>query len=388
MSETEPIRLAIVAVAPAPYRDRLFERLAKSPDIHLQVFFLHGKDSLRGWTQAELGYPAEFVPCWTPEPAYGLPFLGAVNPSLARRLEPFAPDAMVIYGHSYAAQLSAARWAAKRRIPYFLRCDSSPLNLQHGRNGGSARWLSLKKRVVQSVAEPSAGALPIGSANAEYWRLQGVTDERLFPAAFAVDNGRFSTLSGQADRAKQRSRLRVTAERMLLYLGRFVPAKNLDALIEAWKLAAPANAQLVLAGGGPLEAQLKQRAEDDRTILFHDFVPNDKTPEVYAAADALILPSLFEPWGLVVNEAMACGLPVLVSSRCGCAEDLVEHGRNGLIVEPSDPQALAESILRFASWTEDELRTMGRDSRERIAPWNYDQAIQGFRTALRSAVGR
>jgi glycosyltransferase involved in cell wall biosynthesis len=365
------MRLAVVGIAPAPYRDGLFERLAGRGGVDLRVFYLHGEDTLRGWTGARLAYPAEFVPCWTPERGYSWPLAGAVNPALKGALNRFAADAVVIYGYSFWSQFAAAGWALRRGTPYLLRCDSNKDSLRRRRDGGAARWVSLKSRLVKRLARRSAGALTIGQSNREFWKRIGLPDEKLFFAPMAVDNERFGR--AQAARPERRT---------LLYAGRFVVQKNLARLLQAWRLVEPERTTLLLAGDGPAKDDLQRAARGIERVEWGPFVPNEKMPELYRSAAGVILPSTFEPWGLVVNEAMAAGLPTLVSEQCGCAPDLAASGETGWTFDAGSVDSLAAALRAFDRADEATLDRYGRNALERIGGWSYEAAIGGFEQAL------
>ena len=383
------MRLAIIGVAPAPYRDRLFERIASASDVELRVFYIHSRDSLRGWTAAPLSYPAEYVPCLTPEGYYHTPLLGAVNPSLPRLLSAFDPECLLIYGHSFMAQYAAVRWAVKRGVPYFLRCDSNNFNIVASRNGAPARWRGVKSWMIRKVTARAAGVLTIGQSNSRFWEHYGVPAGKRIFAPFSVDNEWFGQQASlqRARRRELRRELELPEGRMLLFAGRFVAAKNLERLLNAWLGFDGTGLSLLLAGGGPLEAKLKQAVTGAglRNVCFRSFQAQAEMPKFYAAADGLILPSLFEPWGLVVNEAMASGLPVFVSERCGCAEDLVQAGANGLIFDPFDVGQIGECLHAFAGFGDGDLERMGRRSREIIEPWSAGRAAASILEAARGA---
>jgi glycosyltransferase involved in cell wall biosynthesis len=385
------MRLAIIGIAPAPYRDRLFERIANAPHVEPRVFYLHNRDSLRGWTAAPLSYPAEYVPCLTPERFYHLPLLGAVNPALPRSLAAFAPDCLLVYGHSFLAQYQAVRWAIERRVPYFLRCDSNPYNIVASRSGRPSRWRAAKSWIIRKIGSRAAGVLTIGTANGRFWEHYGVpADKRIF-APFSVDNEWFERQSRlhRANREQLRQEMELPQGRILLFAGRFVEAKNLRRLLAACQGFAARGVSLLLAGGGPLEAALRGQAarQTPRNIHFRPFQNQAEMPKYYALADGLILPSLFEPWGLAVNEAMASGLPVFVSQRCGCAEDLVQPGENGMIFDPFDDGRIRDCLRSFAEFSDSALQRMGQRSREIVEPWNADRAAASFLDAFRGAAG-
>lgn len=381
------MRLSIIAIAPAPYRDPLFRRLAGLSGIELRVFYLHGKDSVRRWSSGLFDYPAEFVPCLTPERLYPLPLLGSINPSIVRRLAAFRPDALVVYGHSYQSQYQAMRWARRRQIPYLLRCDRNPDSIVFRRDGGAVRGPRFKEHIIRYFTARAAGALTIGTANDRYWEHYGVPVERRFLAPLAVDNEFFRAAADEhrLSRPRIRDEMGLPQGRVLLFAGRLAQEKNLVRLVRAMgdSRGRPRPSLLVL-GSGPLEGHLRREAArlGLTSIFFQGFRSQEDLAKVYAAVDGLILPSLSEGWGLVVNEAMAGGLPVLVSNRCGCAVDLVRDGENGFVLDPTSEASIGDAVVRFAELTPDQLRAFSDRSRGLVANWSYDRAVEGFQRAL------
>jgi glycosyltransferase involved in cell wall biosynthesis len=383
------MRTAIVAVAPAPYRDRLFAQLAARPNLETRVFFLQPRDSLRNWTEAELRYPAEFVPCLTPESCYRFPVAGAVNPSLVSRLAAFQPDCILQYGHSFWSQFAVMLWAKRRGIPYLLRCDSNLGNRERRRDGGNRRLGTLSSAVLRYFAKRAAGVVSIGTANDQYWDYFGVEPRRRFFAPFAVDNDRFQRdvqLHRQNRTAIRKEFGLRESHRVLLFAGRFVAPKNLERLLRAWQTVDATGATLWLVGSGPLESKLRGMADD--RVVYTPFLANNDMAKIYSAADALILPSTFEPWGLVANEAMACGLPLLLSTACGCAPDLIENGENGWSFDPTANNEMCDAVQSFFEAPSDRLEAMGKRSTVIVDKWHYRYAIEGLESAFQSVTAK
>ena len=179
-------------------------------------------------------------------------------------------------------------------------------------------------------------------------------------------------------------------ERYFLAVARFVPKKNLPLLLEAFAsyraTAGDASWDLVLVGDGPLRGNLEQRIRQqglEGAVQLQGFLQYEKLPALYGLASAFILPSTSEQWGLVVNEAMAAGLPVAVSSACGSAEDLVQKGVNGWTFEPTDLPSLANLLAEIASCPA--LERMGRASQTIISRLDASAFGEGLLQALQVA---
>ena len=185
-------------------------------------------------------------------------------------------------------------------------------------------------------------------------------------SAFACENGA-ATARSQADSLRNSLGL---PERYFLFVGRFAPEKNLVRLLEAYagyrQTAGQSAWGLVLVGSGPLEKELRAQVEKLRDVVFAGFQQKDTLPAYFGLASCLVLPSISEPWGLVVNEAMAAGLPVLVSNRCGCVPELVQPGVNGYVCDPLDTEEMAR-LLGVVSSDTAEAGRMGEASRHIVA---------------------
>jgi glycosyltransferase involved in cell wall biosynthesis len=248
------------------------------------------------------------------------------------------------------------------------------------------RWPkeTIKKRVVGMCSAGLVG----GGAHVDYLAALGMSRNRIFTGYDVVDNDYFAKHSEAArlDALRLRARLNLP-EKYLLASSRFIAKKNLPRLLEAYRgyrqLAGPTAWKLVLLGDGPLKPQLLARIQQldlAADVLLPGFKQYDELPAYYGLAGAFVHASTTEQWGLVVNEAMACGLPVLVSERCGCAPDLVAPGENGFTFNPLHASALAQLLRRIAG-NECDRATMGEASREIIARW----PLKTFAVNLKSA---
>ena len=177
-------------------------------------------------------------------------------------------------------------------------------------------------------------------------------------------------------------------------MSRFVEQKNLFRLLEAFAKYFRASGgkgwQLVLLGDGPLRSQLIARCEALQirsNVYLPGFKQYAELPAYFGLAGAFVHASQREPWGLVVNEAMAAGLPVLVSNRCGCAQDLVAVGENGFLFDPANVEELANGLAKIAACESPVLTTMGEASRRRIADWSPQNFAQQLERAVDTALG-
>jgi glycosyltransferase involved in cell wall biosynthesis len=236
----------------------------------------------------------------------------------------------------------------------------------------------------------SAFVVP-GRSSFEYLGDLGIEPQRIFRAPNAVDTALFLNLAEAARRNESQVRSRHhLPSRYFLYVGRLVKDKGVFELLEAYaELEAEirCNIGLVFAGTGSDSRKLVEQAAkiSPGAIQFPGFVHREELPEIYAFADALIFPTHSDPWGLVVNEAMACNLPVIITSVAGCASDLVQDRWNGFVIPPRDVSQLAPAMARLAG---DSARRaeMGCRSRERIEDYSPDAWANGMLEAVKSVV--
>jgi glycosyltransferase involved in cell wall biosynthesis len=208
-----------------------------------------------------------------------------------------------------------------------------------------------------------------------------------------VDNDHFE-YGAQAARKNAggvRARLSLP-EKYFMASARFLPKKNLVTLLRAYadyvRRSPVPGWDLVLLGDGPLRSQLLAECERLRItgkVHFPGFVQYDELPMYYALAGAFVHASIGEPWGLVVNEAMASGLPLIVSNKCGCVPELLEQGRNGFSFSPEDVDELAALLLRMTAFSDAERELMARTSRKIIGSWSIARFANGLRDAVSAA---
>ena len=335
-------RLGVLATHPIQYQAPLYAELARRRAVHLEVAYLGQAGSAPcydpgfgitlAWDIDLLaGYPSVEL---TRRPLAGKPaWLVAASRWLRRQ------DIVVLHGHADPEMLLAAAACRVLGVPYLLRGDSQPEPSATGARR-AARHL-----VAGTVVRGAAGALPAGERNAAFYRRYGQL--RQYRAPFSVDTERFQRVSAAARPARS-SRLTALgldpARPTVVFSGKLIDQKRpLDLARAVERCRVPLN--LLLLGDGPLRADLG-RFEQRLPVRCLGFVNQSELPAWYAAGDILALPSGREPWGLVVNEGMACGLVPVVSDAVGCAPDLVAGV--GEVFPAGDAAALAEALARVA----------------------------------------
>jgi glycosyltransferase involved in cell wall biosynthesis len=249
------------------------------------------------------------------------------------------------------------------------------------------RRVAWKESVKKCVLRLFDWAVAGGSPHVRYLEALGFPPSRIAHSYDVVDNNFFDERARKLRESSNPQNFGLPSK-YFLYVGRLAPEKNIGRVIEAYSYYRRAGGtwELVLAGDGPLRPALQAQARESgfaHTIGFAGLKTTDELAPYYAFAGCFVLPSIREPWGLVVNEAMASGLPVIVSNRCGCAEDLVAEGENGLLFDPEDSSELAGCLIRIANLSEDARRSAGNRSHEIIS--NY--SLESWAAEVARAVG-
>ena len=374
-------KLVIVTEIIAPYRIPVFNALACRNEIDLHVIFLAETDKTqRQWQvhKDEIKFSYQVLRSWRRR-------LGKyhflLNWGMRRALKQFSPDVIVCGGYNYLASWVTLRWARKRRVPILLWVEST------GRDhrGGHTLVESLKTWFMRSCQ----GFVVPGKSSFQYLRNYGLNKEIIFKAPNAVDADFFEHSSEAAcgDAVSYRQKLNLPPH-FFLFVGRLVPAKGVFDLLEAYKLLdleVRSQWGLIFVGNGTVITELQTRASGLTTgvVQFAGFAQREQLAVYYGLADVFIFPTHTDPWGLVVNEAMACKLPVIISDAAGCAEDLVQDGWNGHKFKSGNVAQLAELMKNMAS-DEPSRREMGEHSYERIQQYSPEICANGIAVAALS----
>ena len=351
------MRVTVVSPEPTPYRAPLFDRLAARPELDLTVLYAAETVAERTWN-VELRHHAIFL--------RGARFPGAsrilrhdypVTPGVLNALREARPECVVVSGWSTFPSQAALVWCRMRRVPYLLIVESHD-------EGQRAAWRrTVKDAVVPPVVRGAAGVLVTGTLARRSMLERGARPEhvRVFANTIDVEAWQARAAELRERREELRRALGIGAEEVaVLCVARRAPEKGLDTLEAA-----------VRAAAGPF-----------RLVVVSD-LPHDSVIEAYVAADVFALLSRHEPWGVVVNEAAACGLPLVLSDRVGAAPDLLRDGENGYLVPADDPGAAAAALRKLADV--DVRRRLGERSTEIARYWGYRPSIENFISAVREA---
>jgi glycosyltransferase involved in cell wall biosynthesis len=367
-------RVLVISEIPTPYRLPLYRRIAERGEVELEIVFCAESQPDRPWSiDDQLAGVAHRV-------LRGFPitrrssrntFVYEVNPSIVPLLVRGRFDALVIGGYAVFAEQVAIAYARAMRRPYLLHVES---HLGKPRRNAVAR---AKSSVLPHVIGAASAGLAVGSAAARYLEAYGLKKEqiRILPNTIDVAAYGKAADAARANAATIR-RERELPETYLLFVGRLVEAKGVSDLLAAHARLGPGAPELLVAGTGPLRALVSQAART-RLLGFQDTA---SLIELYALADRVVVPSRDEPWGVVVNEALACGTPVVASDAVGAAEDLIRDGVDGAIVAAGDVDALAAALDASLPRVDPTMSPIGG--------WTYEFGVEQFHEAIAIAVGR
>ena len=389
-----PYRLAIISTHPIQYHTPWFCGLAEHPDLRPHVYYCH-KATPEEQAQAGFGvafdwdipllegYSYTFLRNLAIPAGHGR-FRGFDTPEIAKIIREHQYDAVLVNGWNYKSAWQAiwASWQAGVKV--LVRGDShlySPRTLP----------TRMAKALVYKRFIPRFGAcLAVGHWSREYFLHYGARPERIFFVPHAVDNER---IEGERQRLEPlRRELRqkwALNEKALVFVfsGKFIAKKRpLDFVLAIDRAARQGAAiQGVMVGDGPLRADCEAIVHESRSpIRFTGFLNQTEIIGAHIASDALVLPSDGgETWGLVVNEAMACGRPCIVSDRVGCGPDLVLPDKTGVVFPLGNVSALAASMVRLAR-NPTQLALMGANANARLSSYSIRVAVEGVLQSLAS----
>ena len=377
-------RLIIISEIIAPYRIPVFNALAQEAGIDLHVIFLAENDpTLRQWRvyKDEIRFSFQILQSWRRRLGK---YNGLLNWGVSSSLRRASPDAILCAGYNYIASWQSMWWARRNRVPFLVWVESTAAD----QRGNNPLIESLKKKFLRGS---SAFVVP-GKSSFAYVRGYGAPRELIYTAPNAVDVELFVQRAEEArhNSATLRRDLQLPA-RYFLFVGRLVREKGIFDLLDAYgSLPSELRAAigLVFVGEGKGRSALERRAAKTApgAVHFAGFVHREQLPSYYGLSEALVFPTRSDTWGLVVNEAMACSLPVISSGAAGCAADLVEDYWNGRVLPAGDINQFAHAMNEVAG--DASLRSlMGRRGRDRILRYSPGACAAGIAQAFFSCGG-
>ncbi|MCX6924885.1 MAG: glycosyltransferase family 4 protein [Verrucomicrobia bacterium] len=380
-------KLAWLVHSPTPYKAPFFVRLAAQPEVYATFLFLYWDDPQRSWTLEALpGVKYKVLPGFSLRRRLREKEHFHFGPAVIRELWRGRFDLVVVCGYGHPTLLLAIVYCLVTGTPFVLQGESHVVQQRHVLKKALKRWL------LFPLLRRATAAFATGQKATDYWAEVGIPRKKIFILSNTPDVEFFVSNSDRArsGRLKVRAALGLDNRRSGIYVGRFVAAKGIEVLLIAIAaLESTKRPQLLLVGDGPLKARYEEIIQrHNLPVKLIGFQQKEQLPEYYAAADFFVLPSLSEPWGVVVNEAMACGLPVLLSDQVGAAYDLLEEGRNGFMLSAGDVAAWTKGLERIMALSDAELTRMGVTSREIVRPWNHEANVKSVLECVKMVWGR
>ncbi|MCK5367334.1 MAG: glycosyltransferase family 4 protein [Cyclobacteriaceae bacterium] len=399
-------KLAIITTHPIQYNAPFFKLLTERGKVEPKVFYTWPQ-AIEGFKDTDFGnniqwdipllegYEWEAVENASKNPnskSWG----GIDCPTLIRKIKTFQPDVILVYGWNLKSHFKAMRYF-NGKVSVWFTGDSTLLDEKGG-------WRKIVRRIwLRWVYRQVDKAFYVGANNKKYFQAHGIKEEQLVFFPHAIDNERFADNEErqyEVKALKWRRELGYSNDDIvLLFAGKFEAKKNPQLLIEVIKgfqhstrahrsfseegnqptLPAGRKIKLLMIGNGPLEKELKQMANDDMNIQFLPFQNQSVMPIVYRLGNLFCLPSQSETWGLVINETLSSGRPVIVSSKVGCANDLVVENVSGIVFNYQESFDLKEVLLTLIK---SDLKQMRAKCLNHIQDWSFINKCVAIENAI------
>ena len=387
--------LGLLSTHPIQYHSAWFRALAAQPELDFHVYYCHKASPAE---QADAGFGVEFdwdVPLLD---GYACSFLTNVagprrsefgrfdTPEIKGIIRRRKHDAMLIVGWNYKSAWQAiwACWQAKAKV--LVQSDS------HLHTPRSVAKRAIKSLTYGRFIPRFDACLAVGQWSREYFLYYGAEADRIFFVPHAVENERFAVESTESRQCRRELRRRWGLDGhsiVFMFAGKFIENKRpLDFVRAIARLASQTDTvQGLMVGDGPLRVHIEEVVRDFQLpIRFTGFLNQSAISSAYAAADVLVMPSEGETWGLVVNEAMACGLPCIVSDTVGCAPDLIGKDETGIVYPLGDVNSLSAAMGSVKADPAN-LRAMGERARDRVEKYSVKAAVSGVLGCLEAITG-
>ncbi len=357
----------------SPHVTPIFTELAKHTD--LTVLYCAEKEDNRTWDEK----PTEFTYKVLPHHAIKLKgkdlFTYFINPSIINELNNLKPDVVIIAGWDLFAYQAASMYCTLKRIPYILWSGST-------QNEPSWRR-TVSKPLVLAMVKGASAYIAYGSKARDYLVSLGADPKKIFISFNTTDLEKYRQLTTKyKEKAAQiKKQIGLKEEKVILYYGQLIERKGPDLLLEAFATLKTKDVALLLVGSGQYKSFLEKKKEGVENVYILDNPGDEEICKYYAIADLFVLPSREEVWGLVANQALAAGLPVVISDHTGASVDVVEDGINGYIFKSGSVTDLADKIDKVL---DQKPKKMENESEKKMKQFMPQETVKGVLAALES----
>lgn len=350
------MRVLFLTNCPAPYRVKFFNELSKYCDLTVAFEMANAKNRDRDWkSQEEYQFRAIFMKNRFQKEE------GAFCPEIKKYIKEFRNDTIIVGGYSTPTGMYSITYMKNHRIPFILNSDGGMIKNDSG----------IKAWVKQFFIGSASAWLSTGTWCTQYLAHYGAENGKIYEYPFT--SVKESDITGVSEEQKQllRAQLGIKEDKMILFVGSFIYRKGVDILLDAcWDME---NTALVLVGGTDISSFVPEARENPKAhIYLEGFKSEDEVKKYYQAADVFVLPTREDIWGLVINEAMAAGLPVITTDHCGAGRELISDGCNGFCVQSENVEQLQTAILQILN--DKELRMkMSNDCIQTIQKYTIER---------------
>ncbi|MGD1914086.1 MAG: glycosyltransferase family 4 protein [Rivularia sp. (in: cyanobacteria)] len=364
----------------SPYRIPPFNYLAQDEEIDLTVFFFAETESRRSWLVEKEKIQFNYKVLWGLQ--LGKSYQSApvfLNPDVIYQLWKQQPDVIICGGWHHFSHWLALVYAQMTKTPLLIWSEST---LKDERSVSN-----IKHKLKTWIINQADGYIISGNAQKKYLLNLGAKQDRIYIAPNAVDSNFFTceTQRYRQQKTMWKDKLGINGC-VILYVGRLIDEKGIPELLEAFTKLSPHNqVTLIIVGDGSRSQDYHLFCQQNQlnNVVFTGFQPQTALPQYYGIADIFVFPTKSDPWGLVVNEAMAAGLPIICSDAAGAAPDLVVNGKNGYLVPVRDVKKLSEALQILVE--DESLREkMGLYSQEIIANYTPQKMALGLKEAIQT----
>lgn len=387
-------KLLYILSHPIQYQSPLLKKLAQQKEIELKVFYLTnhtigGVDKQFGqkikWDTPLLeGYDFEFIKNNASKPAVSGSFFGLMNFGIIKKIRKENPDVVLVHGWGYFTNWLIFLFSFLIRAKLWMRSES-PLNQELLKK---KFVLGIKRFVVRYfIFRKFEKFLYIGKQNKAFYKYFGVKEEQLFFAPYAVDNDRFKNdfLALRNGKDKFKEQFGIPVENIvILTVGKYISKKRPLDILKMFEQLQKPNITLIFLGEGALRKELEVtiHKKNMHNVILTGFVNQSEISKYYIIADVFVLASTIgETWGLVVNEAMNFGLPIVCSDMPGSAYDLIKEGENGYVFKMGDIDDFVKKTKKIIE-NKIKMEEMGRFSMQKIKEFSYDKIIDNIKSYL------
>ena len=377
------IKLLYIDDIPTPYRLDIFKSFQLKTDVQFKLWFCAESEPGRTWDldYGALDYEILNGKQWRPIKQKN-PFSFKWNTGIRRKLKEYNPDMVILAGYMHPTMQIAAWWCRRNNIPYGTTCESS--FLQSSSKG--LKW-KIKKYILSPFIKNMSFALPVGQKSEEYLRALGANDQLMYFFPNTPDVSNIIKLSQNKNTFEKELRNEYnipSKNRIILFAGRFINAKRPQDLLDSFMQIdnkIKNKWSLILVGDGLLKETLIKKASIDSNIVFPGWLPPNILHKLMVLSDIFVLPSIHEPWGAVVNEAMAAATAVIASNSVGAAHELIENYKNGYMFETQNIIQLKSVLSEFMS-SKINLLALGENSQKKARDMGHEFAVENLLQAI------